>query len=186
MSEATHQQALLLLQIYDLRREARLRTARAWFLGNFWAESMEEIELVAPQGSDQNAYMRQVASYWDMACMLFNQGLLDREQFFTSNGEFYMVWNRFKPLVGMFRQTYKNPNFFQSMEMAAAEYEKYSEQTAPGYLEVLQGFVQQAREAGRAAMLSKKSSKKKAAKKAKKKAVKKQKVGKKKSKKKRR
>ena len=118
--------------------------------------------------------------------MLFNQGLLDREQFFTTNSEFYMVWNRFKPLVGMFRQTYKNPNFFQSMEMAAAEYEKYSEQTAPGYLEVLQGFLQQSREAGRSAMLSKKSSKKKAAKKAKRKAVKKQKVGKKKSKKKRR
>ena len=179
MSEATHQQAQLLLQIYDLRREARLRTARAWFLGNFWAESLEEIELVAPQGSDENAYMRQVASYWEIACVLFNQGLLDREQFFTTGGEFYMVWNRLKPLARIFREMYKNPTFFQHMEMAAAEYEKYSNETAPGYLEVLPGFIQQAREAGRSAMLSKKSSKNKAAKKAKKKAVKKRKVRKK-------
>ncbi len=186
MSEPTHEQAQLLLQIYDLRREERLRAARAWFLQNFWAETMEEIEQVAPQGSDQNAYMRQVVSYWDMACMFFNQALLDPEQFFTTNGEFYMVWNRLKPLAGMFRQMYKNPNFFKDMEVAAAEYEKFSEQTAPGHIEVMQGFMQQAREAGRSAMLSKQSPKKKAAKKAKKKAVKKRKAGKKKSKKKRR
>ena len=105
MTEPTHEQAQLLLQIYDLRREERLRAARVWFLQNFWAETMEEIEEIAPQGSDQNAYMRQVASYWDMVCMLMNQGLLHREQFFTTSGEFYMVWNRFKPLTGMFRQS---------------------------------------------------------------------------------
>lgn len=166
MNEPTHEQAQLLLQIYDLRREERLRTARAWFLQNFWAETMEEIEEIAPQGSDQNAYMRQVASYWDMACMLMNQGLLHREQFFTTSGEFYMVWNRFKPLVGMFRQMYKNPAFFQEMEMAAAEYEKHSAQTAPGYMEVLQGFIQQGREAARAARKPKKATRKKAKKKA--------------------
>jgi hypothetical protein len=173
MSEPTHEQAQLLLQIYDLRREQRLRTARAWFMQNFWAETMEEIEQVAPQGSDQNAYMRQVASYWDMACMLMNQGLLHREQFFNNNGEAYMVWNRFKPLVGTFRQMYKNPAFFREMELAAAEYEKHSEQTAPGYLEVMQGFIQQAREAAKAARKPKKTAKKKARKKAARKAKKK-------------
>ena len=183
MSDATHQQAQLLLQIYDLRREERLRAARSWFLGNFWAESMEEIELVAPQGSDQNAYVRQLAAYWDMVCMLLNQGLLNREQFFTTNGEFYMVWNQFKPLAGMFREAYKNPTFFKDMETAAAEYEKYSEQTAPGYIELMQGFIQQARAAGRTAMLSKKSSKKKAPRKAGKRAAKKRTSGKKKNKK---
>ena len=166
MNEPTHEQAQLLLQIYDLRREARLRTARAWFLQNFWAETMEEIEEIAPQGSDQNAYMRQVASYWDMVCMLMNQGLLHREQFFNTNGEAYMVWNRFKPLVGFFRQMYKNPNFFREMEVAAAEYEKHSEQTAPGYIEVMQGFIQQAREVARAARKPQKAARKKARKKA--------------------
>jgi len=150
-----------------------LRAARVWFLQNFWAETMEEIEEIAPQGSDQNAYMRQVASYWDMACMLMNQGLLHREQFFTTCGEFYMVWNRFKPLVGFFRQMYKNPNFFIEMETAAAEYEKHSEQTAPGYLEVMQGFIQQAREAARAARKPRKAARKKARKKAAKKTKKK-------------
>ena len=49
MNEPTHEQAQLLLQIYDLRREERLRTARAWFLQNFWAETMEEIEEAHPR-----------------------------------------------------------------------------------------------------------------------------------------
>ena len=189
MTEATHEQAQLLLQVYDLRREAKLRIARTWVLNNFWAESLEEMELVAPTGSDQNAYMRQVASYWDMACMFLNHGLLNREQFFANSGEFYMVWTRLQPLAELFRKAYKNPTFFKEMETAAAEYEKYCQQSAPGYLEVRQSFAQQAREAGRAAMLSRKAPKKKTAKKtkqAKKKAGKKRKAGKNKSKKKRR
>ena len=35
MGQATHEQANLLLKLYELRREPRLREARAWFTGEF-------------------------------------------------------------------------------------------------------------------------------------------------------
>ena len=41
-SKPTHEQAQLHLQVYDLRREARLRQARDWFQQNYRAETLED------------------------------------------------------------------------------------------------------------------------------------------------
>ena len=48
-TKPTHEQAQLHLQVYDLRREERLRKARDWFQQNYRAETMEEgMRLAAP------------------------------------------------------------------------------------------------------------------------------------------
>jgi len=41
-TKPTHEQAQLHLQIYDMRREARLREARDWFFKNFFVESLDD------------------------------------------------------------------------------------------------------------------------------------------------
>jgi len=41
-TKPTHEQSQLHLQVYDLRREARLREARDWFQKSYHAETMEE------------------------------------------------------------------------------------------------------------------------------------------------
>ena len=41
-TKPTHEQAQLHLQVYDLRREARLRQARDWFQQNYHADTLEE------------------------------------------------------------------------------------------------------------------------------------------------
>ncbi len=38
----THEQGQLQLQLYDLRREAKLRQARDWFAQNYFADTFEE------------------------------------------------------------------------------------------------------------------------------------------------
>ena len=43
-SKPTHEQAQLHLQIYDLRREARLRQARDWFQQNYRAETFDDAD----------------------------------------------------------------------------------------------------------------------------------------------
>jgi len=48
----THEQAQLHLQVYDLRREARLRQARDWFQQNFAAETIEDAFRIAPPGTE--------------------------------------------------------------------------------------------------------------------------------------
>ena len=61
----TPTQARLHLQLYDLRREARLRQARDWFLQNYFPKEPEDMLRLAPPGSPENASMRMVLSYWD-------------------------------------------------------------------------------------------------------------------------
>jgi hypothetical protein len=42
MGQITHDQANLLLRLYELRRESRLREARTWFYGKFEASLTSE------------------------------------------------------------------------------------------------------------------------------------------------
>jgi hypothetical protein len=63
----THADAQLILQLYDLRREAEMRKARNWSTAQFWPQSAEDyIKVSSAMGTPENAYLRQVNSYWDM------------------------------------------------------------------------------------------------------------------------
>ena len=146
----TPAQAQLHLQLYDLRREARIRQAREWYLQNFFPETLEDLQRLAPPGSQENAFMRMVVSYWGQACMLLNYGLLHEELFFLTGGEFFQVWERIEPVVGAMRQGFRNPHMFSDLEKAAQRYKKWSERRAPGWLEATRQYTQQARKAAAA------------------------------------
>src|SRR3954468_11304117 len=65
---ATAADAEVVMRLYDLRREEKLRKARNWFFAHFKAvKSTEDFLKLAPYGSEENAYFRMVVSYWDMA-----------------------------------------------------------------------------------------------------------------------
>jgi len=144
--KVTPEQAQLQLQLYELRREAKLRTARDWMFAHYFAESMEESNKLAPMGSEENAYMRMVMSYWEQACALVNHGALHEELFFELNGEFFAVWERMKKVVPAFREQFRMPPFLAHMEKAAQRYEKWMEARAPGHLQMMRQWAQQMRE----------------------------------------
>src|SRR6202451_2997747 len=98
-TKPTHEQAQLHLQVYDQRREARLRQGREWFFKNFFADTLEEGMKIAPPGTETGAFFMMVVSYWEQACALLNYGLLHEELFFETSGEFFGVWERVKPTV---------------------------------------------------------------------------------------
>lgn len=84
---ATHADASLILQLYDLRREGVCREARAFF-AKWKPISAEELRLVATDGSRQdNAWLRQATSYWEMAFSLVNTGAIDETLFAKNCGE---------------------------------------------------------------------------------------------------
>jgi hypothetical protein len=64
MRTATHEDAHLILKLYDLRREERMRKARAWFVSNFKVKTVAEFHQLCPPGSDENAFARQMITYW--------------------------------------------------------------------------------------------------------------------------
>ncbi len=147
----THAQAQLHLQLYDLRREAKMRQAREWFLQNYSPATPEEAQRLAPPGTEENAFLRMILSYWDQACLLLNYGLLHEELFFQTANEFFFVWKRVKPQVSGIRQFLKNPRMFEDLEKAARRYEKWAERRAPGYLAAVEQFMQAARKTEAAA-----------------------------------
>lgn len=134
MGEVTHEQANLLLKLYDLRREPRLREARAWYGQHFDAKNTEEMNKKYPIGSEGNAFFRMVVSYWDMAAGLVNRGLIDDELFFESSGEAWFVWERLRPLAPGMRAASNNPRAWGQLEALAKRMEEWQEQRAPGHL----------------------------------------------------
>jgi hypothetical protein len=137
MGDVTHEQANLLLKLYDLRREPRLREARAWFGQHFDAKTPEDMNKRYPIGSEGNAFFRMVVSYWEMAAGLVNRGLINDELFFESSGEAWFVWERLRPLAPGLRASSKNPHAWGQLEILAKRMEEWQERRAPGHVAVM-------------------------------------------------
>ena len=146
-SKPTHKQARLQLQLYDLRREARIRQARDWFMQNYFVDDLEDANRIAPPGSQESTYVMMIASYWDQACAMLNFGLLHEQLFFETNGEFYAFWDRIKPIVAALRERYHMKYWLVNLEKAANRFAKWSEKQSPGALEAMRQFTQQMRAA---------------------------------------
>ncbi len=90
--KSTAADAQVILQLYDLRREAEMRKARKWYAGSFWPETADDYAKVATAYSiPENAWLRQVISYWDMAAALVLNGALDEGLFFDTCGEMWFT-----------------------------------------------------------------------------------------------
>src|SRR5437588_10238957 len=116
MAQAIYDDVNLILKLYDMRREERLRAARAWFSANFKPKSYAEFQQLCPTGSDPNAFARQVMTYWDMVGSFVNAGVLNRELFFQSGRELLFVWLRVEPFLADYRAAVKDPNFLGHLE----------------------------------------------------------------------
>ncbi|HXW89210.1 MAG TPA: hypothetical protein VEK33_01550 [Terriglobales bacterium] len=142
-SVPTHEQAQLHLQLYDLRREARLRQARDWFFRNYVVETFEDSMRIAAPGTESGVFAMMVLSYWDQACAFLNYGLLHEELFFETSGEFFGVWERVKPVVPQIRERFVNQHFLAHLEKAAQRYETWMENRAPGHIAAMRQLMKQ-------------------------------------------
>src|ERR1700745_601180 len=141
----THEQAQLHLQVYDQRREAKLRQARAWFAQNYIVNSIDEAMRSAPMGSETGTYVGMVIGYWEQACALLNYGLLHEDLFFETSGEFFGVWEALKPVVPAFRERFANKQILAHLEEEAKRSEAWSERRNPGHIAAMRQMMQQMR-----------------------------------------
>lgn len=116
-SKATAADAQILMQLYDLRREAKMREARDYLTVQFFPESAEDfIKLATTFGSKENGYFRQVFSYWNMAASLVVQGIVDKELFNVWSTEMYFVWAKIQPHIQEVRAAMGIPDFLHNIE----------------------------------------------------------------------
>jgi hypothetical protein len=130
----TVEDARLILELYDLRREPELRKARQWWLVTFWPKSADDfIKVASAMGSEENNWLRQVGSYWGIAVSFALNGVVSEKLFFQLSfcGEMYFIFAKVRPFLKELREKMDNPELFLTMEktimgskLARAQFEK--------------------------------------------------------------
>jgi len=108
-----HEDADLILKLYDLRRETVMREARNWWF-TFNPTSVQDV--MTTMTGEHSGHMRMVLSYWDMACAMVLSGAIDEELFNTVNGEHMVVYMKLEPVLQDLRAMFDNPDFAKSLE----------------------------------------------------------------------
>jgi hypothetical protein len=117
--KATATDAQLIMQLYDLRREAEMRKARNWWVTGFWPESVDDILKVAwAMGSQENNWLRQVGGYWSMAASFVLHGALNEDLFLQPavSGEMFFVYAKVQPFLKELREKMGDPQMFGNIE----------------------------------------------------------------------
>ncbi len=128
-SQPTHHDADLILKLYDLRREPVMREARKFF-GQFSPKSLDDLMKIAGAvGNQEQAYLRQVAGYWEMAASLVNRGALNRELALDNFQEMFFVYAKIQPFLEEFRQKMGMPQFMRQAQQLAESSAETRERT---------------------------------------------------------
>jgi hypothetical protein len=117
-NQATYDDVNLILKLYELRREDRMREARKFF-GGLKVKTLAELQAACPPGSEQDASVRMVTSYWEMAASFITSGVLNQELFQQSGGELLFVWAKIQDVVPDVRKAFNNPKYLANVEKVA-------------------------------------------------------------------
>lgn len=126
----------LILKLYELRTEAVMRQARRWVMVEFWPETATEFFAVQDDfGGEQNCWLRQVVTYWEMAASLVLHGSLSAELFVDCNAEPFFILAKLAPLLPEIHE--KIPTYMSKMselvehsQAAAAKYDAMTKTVA--------------------------------------------------------
>ncbi|MGO9084732.1 MAG: hypothetical protein ACLQBK_05855 [Candidatus Sulfotelmatobacter sp.] len=111
--------AQLILQLYDLRREAEMRKARNWWAGEFFPQSADDfLKVSSAMGTQENNWLRQVAGYWGMAASFVLQGVLNEDLFLQPgvSGEMFLIYAKVHPFIKELREKLGDPQVFLNVE----------------------------------------------------------------------
>jgi hypothetical protein len=115
-NKSTPADADVVLKLYDLRRESVMRDARSWYLMKFWPKSAQEVADVSNAfGTQENAYFRQIVSYWEMSASLALRGAVDPDLFMDWSGEMVFFFAKIYPYLKEVREKV-NPGFWLKVE----------------------------------------------------------------------
>lgn len=109
----------LLLKLYELRTEPKLRSARAWFAFEFHPQSAKEILGAWLGPGHESAPYRMVTTYWDMATSLVVQGAIPMEMFNSANTEHFAFYAKLRPHLAEVRAATKYPDYLENLEKVA-------------------------------------------------------------------
>lgn len=119
---ATHHDAELILRLFELRREAEMRKARHFVGFSVWPNTFAEFEdaFMNPAKAQENAWFRQVTSFWEMAANLVVHGTINEALFIDNSGEMFFVFAKLKPFLAEWRKKFDMPDILKNVETIAS------------------------------------------------------------------
>lgn len=115
-----HHDAELLLEIYDLRREAVMRQSRHAILREFWPKSWDDLQAVLKADNPLNVAYRQSATYWEMVYSIVRHGIVHPAFWLENNGEGLFLYAKVEPFLEQLRAA-GQPTAFRNAEWVAKE-----------------------------------------------------------------
>jgi hypothetical protein len=132
--------AELILKLYELRTEGTMRDARK-FVGQFNPASFDDVIAIQrnqnQSAPENNAYWRQVQSYWDMAAALVMHDALDVGLFVDANSEPFFLYAKMTPHLDEYKKTFGRPFMpqvglmIQTHLVAREKYEAFLKRLSP-------------------------------------------------------
>jgi len=115
-----HHDAELLIQVYDLRREAVMRESRRAILREFWPKAWADVEAVLKYEHPLNPAYRQTATYWEMVYSMVRHGIVHPGFWLENNGEGLFLYAKVEPFLDKLRAA-GQPVAFRNAEWVARE-----------------------------------------------------------------
>jgi hypothetical protein len=113
------QDARLILQLDRLREETEMRKARRWWRDEFRPRSSGDyLKIEMAHGTQQNKWLRQVATFWGMAASFVLDGTLSEKAFLRPefSGEMFAVFAKVHPFLRQLRARTYNPELMANVE----------------------------------------------------------------------
>jgi hypothetical protein len=105
-----------ILKLYELRRDEKMRAARAWYFSEFAPKSAMDIIKLYRDGEQASAYFRTVTSYWDMAASFVLNDALDEKMFLDAGTEHIFVYTKIAPFLAEIRELFNEPEYLIHLE----------------------------------------------------------------------
>lgn len=113
--------AQLIMQLYDLRREAEMRKARNWLVADFWPNTADDfLKIAYAMKTQENNWLRQVIGYWSMAASFVLHGALNADLFIQPavSGEMLVLFAKVRPFLKELREKQGDPDYLGNIEKA--------------------------------------------------------------------
>lgn len=107
---------IAILKLYQMRGEALMRNARAWFFTEFEPQSGKDILRLMLRGEKQSAFYRMVVSHWETASSFVNNGGIDEKLFLEGNSEHILVFAKLQPFIAELREAMGEPDYLSNLE----------------------------------------------------------------------
>ena len=107
---------MVILKLYELRRDEQMRAARQWYFSQFAPASAMDIVGLYRGGERASANFRMVTSYWDTAAAIVLNGGVDRKMFLDAGTEHIFVYAKVEQYLQEVRDIFREPDFLINLE----------------------------------------------------------------------